>query len=279
MDLLLAHGAMPPGAAWHLEAPVQMGLACAAAGYLFLVLRLRSRGGAVKRGRAWAWGLGLAGVLVALQTPLSAVAEGRSLAAHMLQHVLLMSVAAPLLLVGLYPRLLVPVTRPLLPAMLNRRFPSALLRMLSEPAFTFGVWLLVLYLWHVPAVYGLALHSEPWHIAEHLSLMIAGTLFWLPVIDPLVSLKRMPPVRRILYLGGGQVATAVLAAVLVWWPDVLYIHYERANEMWGISPQADQQVAGALMMVIDMIAALWATTWIALGSLGRAPSAQPQAAL
>jgi len=279
MDPVLAHGAAAPGAAWHLEAPVLMGLVCAAAGYLLLVARLRSRGGAVKTGRAWAWALGLVCVFVALQTPLNAVAEGRSLAAHMLQHVLLMSVAAPLLLVGLYPRLLVPVTRPLLPAMLHRRWSNGLLRLLSEPVVTFGVWLGVLYLWHVPAVYGLALNSEPWHIAEHLSLMVAGTLFWLPVIDPVVSFKPMPPLQRILYLGAGQVATAVLAAILVWWPDVIYMHYERGSQILGMTPHVDQQVAGALMMVIDMIAALWATTWIALGSLGRAPSAQPQAAL
>ncbi|MDQ3767177.1 MAG: cytochrome c oxidase assembly protein [Actinomycetota bacterium] len=278
MELIQAHGAAAPGASWHLDTPVQLGLACAAAGYLFLVLRLRARGGTVKTGRAWAWAVGLAIVFVALQSPLSAVAEGRSLTAHMLQHVLLMSVAAPLLLLGLYPRLLVPVTRPLLPVMLRRRAPNASLRLLSEPALTFGVWLLVLYLWHVPAIYGLALHSEPWHVAEHLSLMIAGTLFWLPVIDPLVSMKRMQPVWRIAYLGIGQIATAVLAAILVWWPDVIYTHYEPANEIWGMSHQVDQQVAGALMMVVDMVAALWATTWIALGTLGRAPAAQAQTA-
>ncbi len=278
MDLLLAHGAVAPGALWHLGTPVQVGLAGAAAGYLFLMLRLRSRGGTVKVGRSWAWAVGLAGVFIALQSPLNAWAEGRSLAAHMLQHVLLMSVAAPLLLVGLYPRLLVPVTRPLLPAMLRRRAPSALLRLISEPAFTFGTWVSVLYLWHWPGIYNLALHSETWHIAEHLSLMVAGTLFWLPVIDPLVSFKPMPPVRRILYLGAGQIATAVLAAVLVWSPEVIFMHYGPANEIWGISPQIDQQIAGVLMMVIDMVAALWATTWIALGALGRAPSAQAQVA-
>lgn len=279
MDLMQAHGAVAPGASWHLDTPVQVGLAFAAAGYLFLVLRLRSRGGTVKAGRAWAWALGLASVFVALQSPLSAVAEGRSLAAHMVQHVLLMSIAAPLLLVGLYPRLLVPITRPLLPAMLSRRVPSLLMRLVSEPMFTFGAWLLVLYLWHVPAIYGLALHSEPWHVAEHLSLMIAGTLFWLPVIDPLVNLKRMPPLRRIAYLGAGQAATAVLAAVLVWWPEPIYMHYQGANEVWGVSPQVDQQVAGGLMMVVEMVAALWATTWIALGTLGRAPLRQARAAL
>lgn len=278
MDLIEAHGAVASVAAWHLETTLQTGLALAAAGYLFLALRLRSKGGTVNTGRAWAWTLGLATIFVALQSPLNAVAEGRSLAAHMLQHVLLMSVAAPLLLVGLYPRLLVAVTRPLLPAMLSRRTPTLLLRLVSEPAFTFGVWFLVVSLWHVPALYGLALHSEPWHITEHVSLMAAGTLFWLPVIDPLVSLKRMPPVRRILYLGAGQITTGVLAAILVWWPESIYVHYTRTNEIWGITPRIDQQVAGALMMVFDMVAALWATTWIALGTLGRTPARQAQAA-
>ncbi|MDQ3752504.1 MAG: cytochrome c oxidase assembly protein [Actinomycetota bacterium] len=275
--MIRAHGAVTE-AWWRLDVPVQMGLVVAAVGYLFLVLRLRSRGGAVRTGRAWAWTVGLASVSIALQSPLNAMAEGRSLAAHMLQHVLLMSVAAPLLLVGLYPRLLVPVTRPLLPAMLRRRTPSALLRLVSEPAVTFGIWLFVLYLWHVPALYGLALHSEPWHIAEHLTLMVAGALFWLPVIDPLVSLKRMPPVRRIVYLGAGQIATAVLAAVLVWWPGVIYAHYVRTTPVLSISHLADQQIAGALMMVVEMVAALWATTWIALGTLGRAPAPQAQTA-
>ena len=275
--MIQAHGAATE-ASWHLDVPMQMGLALAAAGYLYLVFRLRARGGVAKTARAWAWSLGLASVFVALQSPLNAVAEGRSLAAHMLQHVLLMSVAAPLLLVGLYPRLLVPVTRPLLPVMLHRRAPSALLRLVSEPAVTFGTWLFVLYAWHIPALYGLALHSEPWHRAEHLTLMVAGTLYWLPVIDPLVSLKRMTPMRRILYLGAGQIATAVLAAVLMWWPEVIYAHYLRTASVFGISHLTDQQAAGALMMIVEMVAALWATTWIALGTLGRAPAPQAQTA-
>lgn len=278
MDLILAHGAAEPEGTWRLGTPVQLWLAIASAGYALLVLRLRSRGGTVKVARAWAWGLGLAGVFIALESPLYSLAEGRSLTAHMLQHVLLMSVAAPLLLVGLYPRLLVPLTRPLLPAMLNRRGPHMLLRLASEPVVTFGVWIFVLYLWHVPAIYGLALHSRAWHIAEHLSLVVAGTLFWLPIIDPLVGLRKTPPMGRILYLGAGQLATAVLAALLVWWPEVIYEHYERANELWSMAPRTDQRIAGALMMVVDMIAALWATTWIALGSLGRAPVSQSQTA-
>lgn len=277
MEFILAHGGAR-GTPWHLGTPVQLWLAVAAGGYLFLVLKLRSRGGTVKTARTWAWGVGLASVLIALESPLDAAAEGRSVAAHMLQHVLLMSVAAPMLLAGLYPRLLVPLTRPLLPAMLSRRAPSLVLRLASEPGFTFGVWICVLYLWHVPAIYGLALHSEGWHIAEHLSLVVAGTLFWLPVIDPLASLKRTPSMRRILYLGAGQVAIALLAAVLVWWPEVIYAHYDRASGLWGLAPRTDQQIAGALMMVVDMVAALWATTWIALGTLGRAPAVRPQTA-
>ncbi|MBA3350265.1 MAG: cytochrome c oxidase assembly protein, partial [Actinobacteria bacterium] len=72
--------------------------------------------------------------------------------------------------------------------------------------------------------------------------------------------------------------TGVLAAILVWWPESIYVHYTRANEIWGITPRIDQQVAGALMMVLDMVAALWATTWIALGTLKRTPARQAQAA-
>jgi putative membrane protein len=273
--LLLHGGAAHPeelgGAlsSWHWEPAVLLGIVTASLGYGLLAWRLWRASGCFDGRAAAAWALGLLAVLVALQSPLDAVAGERLVSAHMLQHGLLMSVAPPLLLLGLYPRLVVPFTRPVVRPLLRNRRTHALLRAASMPTLAIGAWLAVLYAWHVPALYEAALRNEAVHVVEHLFFVNVGLLFWMPVIQPVPALVRLSPPAKLAYLAAGQVGTAFLAAVLIWGP-LLYPFYDAPRELWGLSAAADQRIGGLTMMVVDMLVALSAAGWVVSGALATA---------
>jgi len=266
-----AHPEEPSGhlALWHWDAPVLLGLGVAALGYAFVAWRLWRKAGRFDGRAAAAWALGLMVVLVALESPLDAIAEERLLSAHMLQHGLLMSVAPPLLLLGLYPRLVVPFTRPVLRPLLGNPRAHAALRAASAPTLALGLWLSILYAWHLPALYEGAMRSETLHVGQHLFFVNAGLLFWLPVIEPVPTLARMKPLAKLGYLAAGQVGTAVLAAVLLWGPEI-YPFYGPLDTSWGLSREADQRLAGLVMVVVDMLVALTFAGWIVTRMLAEA---------
>jgi putative membrane protein len=256
-------------ALWHWDAPVLLGLGVAALGYAFVAWRLWRKAGRFDGRAAAAWALGLMVVFVALESPLDAVAEDRLVSAHMLQHGLLMSVSPPLLLLGLYPRLVVPYTRPVLKPLLSNPRAHAALRVATAPALALGLWLAILYAWHLPALYEGALRSEALHVGQHLFFVNAGLLFWLPVIEPVPTLARMKPLAKLGYLAAGQVGTALLAAALLWGPEI-YPFYGPLDTLWGLSREADQRLAGLVMMVVDMLVALTFAGWIVARTLAEA---------
>jgi putative membrane protein len=256
-------------ALWHWDAPVLLGLGVAALGYAFVAWRLWRKAGRFDGRAAAAWALGLMVVFVALESPLDAVAEERLVSAHMLQHGLLMSVSPPLLLLGLYPRLVVPFTRPVLKPLLGNPRAHAALRAASAPTLALGLWLAILYAWHLPALYEGALRSEALHVGQHLFFVNAGLLFWLPVIEPVPTLARMKPLAKLGYLAAGQVGTAALAAALLWGPEI-YPFYGPLDTLWGLSREADQRLAGLVMMVVDMLVALTFAGWIVTRTLAEA---------
>jgi cytochrome c oxidase assembly factor CtaG len=274
LGLLLLHSTgahAQPGellASWHWDAPVLLGLGVAALGYGLVAWRLWRTAGRFDGRAGAAWTLGLLAVFVALESPLDAVAEEHLVSAHMLQHGLLMSVAPPLLLLGLYPRLVVPFTRPILKPLLRNPHAHAALRAFSAPALALGLWLAVLYAWHLPTLYQSALRNESVHVAQHLFFVNAGLAFWLPVIEPVPALARMRPLAKLGYLAVGQAGTALLAAALLWGPD-LYPFYGSLDTLWGLSREADQRLAGLVMMVVDMLVALTLAGWVIFGALGR----------
>jgi cytochrome c oxidase assembly factor CtaG len=250
---------------WSFDPAALAAAAVALALYAQAWLRLRQRS---RPAHPLLFAAGVAAGVLAVVSPLDAIAEEHLVSAHMLQHGLLMSVAPPLLLLGLYPRLVVPYTRPVLKPLLRDRRAHAVLRSLSAPALALGLWLAVLYVWHLPALYQSALRNEGVHVAQHLFFVNAGLLFWLPVIEPVPALARMRPLAKLGYLAAGQVGTALLAAALVWGPE-LYHFYDPLDTLWGLSHAADQRLAGLVMMVVDMLVALTAAGWIVLGAPGR----------
>ncbi len=250
---------------WHWDPTVLLGLGVSAGGYALLSCRLWRAAGRFDRRAAASWTLGLLIILVALESPLDKIAEEKLLSAHMLQHGLLMSVAPPLLLLGLYPRLIVPFSRPIIkPLLLNPHAHSAL-RVLSAPAMALGMWLAVLYAWHLPVVYQAALRGDSLHIVEHLFFVNAGLLFWAPIIEPVPALVRMKPLAKLGYLAAAEAGMAMLVALFLWGPQ-LYPFYDGASP-WGISWSLDQRLAGLVMVVVDMLVVLTAAGWISFRAL------------
>jgi cytochrome c oxidase assembly factor CtaG len=183
---------------------------------------------------------GVLALWAAVASPL-AVLDHRLLTAHMAQHLLLMTVAAPLILLG----------APVIALMhaFPRIRPVRGLHFLTHPAFCWLASTLTVIGWHVPTLFVLGMRSEGWHLAEHASFFAAGLLFWWPVIQPWPSLARWPRWSVPLYLFLATLPCDVLSAFLTFSGRVVYPHYLYAQRLFDLSALGDQEWAGALMWV------------------------------
>ncbi|MDQ6691601.1 MAG: cytochrome c oxidase assembly protein, partial [Candidatus Dormibacteraeota bacterium] len=162
---------------WPFDPTVYLGLAALLAGYLVLGRRTADSDGRSRRRSLFFVG-GTLIVWLALETPIDRVSDQYLQSVHMTQHVLIGFIAPPLFLLGLSSKMAQEMAQEM--AQVLRRVPGV--RQLTEPIpaqLIFGVVMLV---WHVPALYDLTLRSEAIHVVEHLSFIVAGTLFWWPVI-------------------------------------------------------------------------------------------------
>ncbi len=232
------------------------------------------------RWRAVAFAAGLATLFLAIASPLDAFAF-LLLPVHMAQHVLLIAVAPPLLLLG-------SPTHPLLRGLPADAAKSALGPFLAWPALRrFGAWLAhplvgafalvaATWGWHVPAAYELALRDPAWHAVEHASFVIAGLLFWWPVVQPWPSRSRGSRWVIVPYLLLADLQNTALAALLVFSDRVLYPSYAQAPRLGSLSALDEQALAGLLMWVPMSIAYLVPAGAITLRLLSPArPSSPP----
>jgi putative membrane protein len=176
---------------------------------------------------------GIFSLWVAVGSPLAAL-DHQLLTAHMVQHLLLMTVAAPLILLGVPPRIVSG----------HRAW-----RILTHPVFCWLVSTATVIGWHIPVLFRIAMQSERWHAAEHASFLVAGLLFWRPVIRPWPSLADRTEWSAPLYLFLATLPCDALSASLTFCNRVMYPHYLSVHPRFGLSPLADQSLAGALMWV------------------------------
>ncbi len=234
--------------------PVLLDLAMILAAFLYLRgwIRLRvAHDNLIPSWRAGSFTLGLLLIWLALGSPLAAFDE-QLLTIHMVQHLLLMTLAPPLIMLG------APVM-PLLHGLPRRSVQTVLAplfriplmqgvgRVLSQPAFCWLAAAAALVGWHVPSAFTLALHSEIWHVLEHCSFLVAGFLFWWPVVQPWPSVAHWPRWSMLLYLFLATLPCDILSAYLTFCERVVYPVYLNTPRPYGISPLADQECAGALM--------------------------------
>ena len=235
----------------------------------------RSRPDSFPLSRPAAFASGLAVFWLAIASPLDAF-TGLLLSAHMVQHLLLMSVAPPLMLMAAP---VVPLLRGL-PASISRdvlgpfiAWPAAqrLGRAWLHPAFCWIVMSLTLLAWHVPAAYELALRSASWHRVEHASFLAASLLFWWPVVAPWPAVPRWPRLAMPLYLLAANVVMSALGAWLTFAEHPIYATYAMAPRVVGLSPLDDQRLAGLLMWIPGSVAYLVPAVAIAIAALSPKP--------
>ncbi len=170
------------------------------------------------------------------------------LTAHMVQHLLLMTVAAPLVLLGA-PAITLLYGFPPGFASHSARLPASVGRIFTHPVFCWLAGTTTVIGWHVPALFAIGMRSERWHAGEHASFFVAGLLFWWPVIRPWPSLATWPRWCIPLYLFLATLPCDALSAFLTFCNRVVYPHYLSAHQLFDISPLGDQECAGALMWV------------------------------
>ena len=211
------------------------------------------RGASVRAISAWrlsSFLLGMFFVWDALGSPLAAF-DHDLLTVHMIQHLLLMTLAPALILLS-EPLLVSWHGLPRLgKAKLGRLCRRPLVRWvvwaLSRPALCLTVSTLTLIGWHVPALFALGMHSDLWHSVEQASFLGAGFLFWWPVIQPWPSVSTGPRWSSLLYLFLATLPCDILSGFLVFSDRVAYPVYFSMPRHFGFSVLEDQQCAAALM--------------------------------
>jgi putative membrane protein len=214
---------------------------------------------------------------VAIGSPLAAFDEAW-LTVHMMQHVLLMTIAPPLILLG----------SPLMPILhgLPKRFVRTVLGPIfrfrpaqrlwmaaSNPTFCWLAAAAALMGWHVPAAFTPALRSEAWHMVEHACFVAAGLLFWWPVIQPWPSVARWSRWSMLLYLFLATLPCDILSGFLVFCERVVYPVYFSTSPSSGLSVLEDQQIAGALMwtcvtVIYFVVGTIFITQLLTTGNSG-----------
>jgi cytochrome c oxidase assembly factor CtaG len=222
--------------------------------------------------RAAAFIVGSLVPVVAVTSPLDAFA-GLLLQVHMLQHLLLTMVAPPLLWLGAPA---VPLLRGLprwlrkdvLGPFLGAAALQRLARRVTHPVVCWIGFVLTIWVWHVPALYEMALRSPAWHAVEHACFLTAGLLFWWPVVQPWPSEPVWPRWALIPYLLLADVQNTVFSALFTFIDRVIYPSYASGPRLWGITALGDQAAAGAIMWVPGSILFLVPVGWIIMEWLG-----------
>ena len=266
--------------AWSWEPAVLGGLALAAWLYVRGVRALwrrAGRGRGIARWRAGCYAAGLLAVAVALVSPVDAMGEAL-FSMHMVQHLVLMMVAAPLLLLG------EPLTATLwaLPRAVRsavgrawRRVPGphALWRAASAPLVAWTLHVATLWAWHARGPYERAVLHRGVHVLEHVTFFATALLFWVPIADRRAR-RRLGLGAAVLYLFTAALQSTALGALITTAARPWYTVHSATTRAWGLSPIEDQQLAGLIMWVpagFVYLAALAAELTLVLGSSARAP--------
>jgi putative copper resistance protein D len=263
---VLAHGQTAPAPklpgvllAWRLDPFPLAGVALAAIAYLWMAGAV-SASHPANRPPPWrtaAFLGGMAAILLALVSPIEAY-EGQLFSVHMVQHMLLELVAAPLLLLGAPVTLALRAASPSVRRRLLSVLHSRVVAILSFPLLAWVLFAAVNWGWHLSSLYDQALENPLLHYAQHASFLAAALLFWWPVIGADPSRWRLPYPVRLFYLFLAMPQNSFLGVALMSAPAVLYSHYLTNLRAWGPTALADQTMGGILMWVVGDVVFLLA---------------------
>jgi putative membrane protein len=183
--------------------------------------------------------------LVALVSPLDSLADDLFFM-HMVQHMLLLDLLPILAILGLTKVILRPLTRTV--SDLERRAGP-----LAHPAFAVVLYVAVIWTWHLPSAYDLALRHPVVHILEHVSFVAVGSLYWWHLLSPIRARMRLGGMGPVVYMASTKLFVGILGMGLAFAPTALYSYYVHHARTWGISAHDDQAMAGLIMAVEQSI--------------------------
>jgi cytochrome c oxidase assembly factor CtaG len=250
-------------AAWPVGPPLYL---VVATGILYWVgvrrQRTRHRSVLERRARIAAFYCGLLTIVVALDSPLEVLAQ-KLFAAHMAQHVLLITVAPPLLLLGepslrLWHPLPLDFRRSIAKSIARGGWAAPLRaagRLLARPIPVFVLFNGVFVAWHIPALYDATLTNQAVHDLEHFLFVATALLFWVQVIGSKPLRSKLDDLGRAAYVTGALLVGWVLAIVIAFSPSPLYgVYAALPSRPGGLSALGDQQLAAGVMWVPGSIA-------------------------
>lgn len=216
---------------------------------------LARRGQPVPVWRIGLFALGLTLLVMAVASPIARVGEEELFTFHMTQHLLLGDLAPLCLLAGL--------TGPLLRPLLS--LPGVMrLKVLANPFVAFPVWAANLVFWHVPVFFEAGIDSSAVHAIQHASYFGAGIVLWLPVLETLPAPEWFGTGAKLAYIVGVRLVSTVIGNVFVWSGGPFYDVYDQGNDYLGLSPEADQSLAGSVMMLEGSLVTVVAIAWLFL---------------
>ncbi|MBI4298801.1 MAG: cytochrome c oxidase assembly protein [Chloroflexi bacterium] len=236
---------------WHIEGIIPLILFYQ--GYLVGIGPLRRHFGwaeTVESRQVVAFSAGVLLIFLALFSPIHELADSL-FSAHMVQHMMLVVLMPPLLLLGTPSWLLRPCLR-LLSA-------KRLLRWLAHPMRAFILFNLVLIMWHFPIFYNATLRNVFVHEIQHVSLMITSVLVWWPILSPMPEIRRLSYPAQMVYLFLLAIVQTPLFAILTFSDHLIYSVYS-GTQVGNISAVADQQMGGVIMKLVSAVAFMLAIT-------------------
>ena len=225
---------------WPLDPTVYAGLVVLYFGHAWLARGLDD----VERKRSLFFGLGLLTLWLALETPIDTIADRYLDSVHMLQHVLLGFVAPPLMLLGLSPGMVARLVR----------VPG--LQAITEPIPAQLVAAAVMIVWHLPPLYDATLYSEPLHVVEHLTFIVAGALLFWPMLQATSAHARwqMSPGMKLIYMLVATLPQDGVALAFIFSRVPFYEFYAHAPRLVAsLDAVTDQTVAGAVLMTLGKL--------------------------
>jgi putative membrane protein len=199
--------------------------------------------------------VGVSLIALAFASPIDTLGEQRLFYLHMAQHLLLGDLGALAVVLGLDGAILRPVLA----------FPPVRrLRFLAHPLVALPLWVVNLYVWHLPGLYESALTHDAVHALQHQLFFLTGVLMWGAVVEPIPGPAWFTTGWKAVYVLTVRVAGAVLANVFIWSGQPFYDRYAAGEHQAGISPITDQTIAGAIMFIEGSVVTLAAFAWLFL---------------
>ena len=223
---------------WSVHPSTVAGIVGLAALYLW---RARREGRSPTANQRVSFGAGLFFLFIALNGPIHDLSDSYLFSVHMVQHLLLTMLVVPLLIAGTPGWMLRPALR--------NRAVAGVARAITKPAAAFSIFNLTLAVWHVPAVYDVAMRNHGVHIVQHLCFLVAATLMWWPLMSPLPELPRASFPAQMLYTFLLTLPMSLIGVIITYAGGVLYPAYQSAPRIAGLSPMDDQLIGGLIMWI------------------------------